>query len=570
MKFEILQQNIGTVLDWKKKKLLTVNEEYQRGAVWSQRQEKLLIDSILRGYPIPFFYFHFIRNVAPGLSSESFEIIDGQQRLNAIENFSNNKFKLFDPKKERITGLPKFLAEQPCEWGGKTFDSLPDELRKSFLSTSLQIAKIESENVNEVRELFVRLQAGLPLNSQEKRDAWPGDFSQFIIRTAGKHPLRIGHDFFSPRCLKVYDPKRGGTRQACAQMFMTFYNRREHGPYAFVEFSSPQLDEFYRHHLDFSSSVPGYHVERFNKILDILTRVITSKKRPPVRFHIAFHSILLVDALLDDFTPEWQVSLSRALDTFSARLAQATIESRKKLGSPGEYWTRYGALARTNSTSKSSIMIRHDFFVKEMTALLAPLNRKDPKRVFSLSERELLFFKSGQICAICGGNVDWIDAEAHHVTAHSQGGITSLENAALVHAKCHPRGPVGPKDTREFNVTSEIEVPGNEAGKKRINLDDLHRAGILENGAEFRFKVRERTHKANYVAGKGLIYSIGGTEHIAQSPSKALTHLTGVSRDGWRDWLVRQDGRVEFLNDLRERYQSILASEDNGAEDFED
>jgi len=196
MKSEPEEKSIADIIDLKKKRLLLVNEEYQRGSVWNTRQEKLLIDSILRGYPIPQFYFHFIETSAGGLTSKSFEIIDGQQRVNAIYKFANNGFRLFDPQKDKKTGLPKFICEQSCPWGGKTFESLPSELKGKFLQTPLRIARIESDNINEVRELFVRLQAGLPLNAQEKRDAWPGDFSQFIIKTAGKKPHVIGHDFF--------------------------------------------------------------------------------------------------------------------------------------------------------------------------------------------------------------------------------------------------------------------------------------------------------------------------------------------------------------------------------------
>ncbi len=50
---------VSEIIEFKKRGLLLVNEEYQRGCVWSLRQEKLLIDSILREYPIPKFYFHF-------------------------------------------------------------------------------------------------------------------------------------------------------------------------------------------------------------------------------------------------------------------------------------------------------------------------------------------------------------------------------------------------------------------------------------------------------------------------------------------------------------------------------
>jgi len=146
-----LETTVRKLMEWKKKRLLLVNDEYQRGAVWTLRQEKLLIDSIMRGYPIPQFYFHFIKTEAEGLRSESYEVIDGQQRINAMYKFFNNGFKLFHPKNDKKTGLPKFLCEQSCPWGGKTFEALSPQLKDKFLDTHLQVAQIQSDNVNEIR-----------------------------------------------------------------------------------------------------------------------------------------------------------------------------------------------------------------------------------------------------------------------------------------------------------------------------------------------------------------------------------------------------------------------------------
>lgn len=58
---------------------------------------------------------------------------------------------------------------------------------------------MREEHLNEVRDLFIRLQAGTPLTAQEKRDAWPGDFTLFVIRHAGKpkHPASNPKPFFS-------------------------------------------------------------------------------------------------------------------------------------------------------------------------------------------------------------------------------------------------------------------------------------------------------------------------------------------------------------------------------------
>jgi len=422
---------ITQIVQWKKKNLLLINEEYQRGAVWTNRQEKLLIDSIFRGYPIPLFYFHFIKNEEGGLSTQTYEIIDGQQRINAIYKFVNNGFRLFDPKRDR-TGLPRFLGQESCSWGGMTFEMLPQELKDKFLNTELHVNIIETENTNEVRELFVRLQSGLPLNAQEKRDAWPGELSKFIVNLAGKRPSVVGHPFWSELVYRGAE-KRGSLRQACAQAFMTFYSRHQYGPEAFCGLESKQIDEFYRHHLDFDPNAPGSMAQRFRRILDEAYDLLRDGKRPPLRVHAALHTILLIDSLLDQFSPEWKAKFPKALDNFLATLASASKDETN------EYWSQYGILARTGSTERESVYRRHEFFLKKMLESMLPLCRKDPKRDFSREERELLYFLRGKKCFICGAEVKWIDAEAHHNEPHFQGGPTSLDNAELVHRECHPR-----------------------------------------------------------------------------------------------------------------------------------
>lgn len=51
--------------------------DFQREEVWSDDRKRLLIDSILRGWHLPKFYF---RKTDDG----GFDCVDGQQRLSAI------------------------------------------------------------------------------------------------------------------------------------------------------------------------------------------------------------------------------------------------------------------------------------------------------------------------------------------------------------------------------------------------------------------------------------------------------------------------------------------------------
>ena len=61
--------------------------DWQRTKVWNVKKQQLLIDSILRGWRLPKFYF-----VAD--EAEQYEVVDGQQRLNAIFSFFGNELAL--------------------------------------------------------------------------------------------------------------------------------------------------------------------------------------------------------------------------------------------------------------------------------------------------------------------------------------------------------------------------------------------------------------------------------------------------------------------------------------------
>jgi len=211
--------------------MLYANPEYQRGKVWKPAQKKRLVDSVLRGYPIPLIYLHHISKEVDGARREDFEVIDGQQRINALHEFKEGAFKLFDPVvDEEEAQFPSFITQQPCEWGGKLFEELSPALQTQMLKTELSVMLIQTDAPNEARDLFIRLQAGMPLNSQEKRDAWPGYFTDFVLKVAGKPEITKypGHAFFNV-VMKAKEQDRGEFRQLAAQMIMLYLARRQSG-----------------------------------------------------------------------------------------------------------------------------------------------------------------------------------------------------------------------------------------------------------------------------------------------------------------------------------------------------
>ncbi len=61
--------------------------DWQRDKVWDNGKKQRLINTILRGWRLPKFYFVKV-------DDDEFEVVDGQQRLNAIFSFYDNELSL--------------------------------------------------------------------------------------------------------------------------------------------------------------------------------------------------------------------------------------------------------------------------------------------------------------------------------------------------------------------------------------------------------------------------------------------------------------------------------------------
>lgn len=129
---------------------------YQRGAVWNDGKQRLLIDSLLRKLDVPKLYLHAL----PGNAMYDYQIIDGQQRLNSIWAFASGQLTLH---------LEDDYVDAP--WYDKTYAQLAQQDRRRFSAFELIVAVVRDASDDDVRELFARLQMGDRLNPAELRNS---------------------------------------------------------------------------------------------------------------------------------------------------------------------------------------------------------------------------------------------------------------------------------------------------------------------------------------------------------------------------------------------------------------
>lgn len=80
---DVAQWKIKDFRDWAREGKLDLNPSYQRDIVWTNTESQMLIESILRGIPLP----SVILSQTTSNGRRSWQIVDGKQRLTAVLRF---------------------------------------------------------------------------------------------------------------------------------------------------------------------------------------------------------------------------------------------------------------------------------------------------------------------------------------------------------------------------------------------------------------------------------------------------------------------------------------------------
>lgn len=168
MKWESYSHPISDVKEWNDTDRLELSPEFQRNEVWSKAAQIMLIDTILRGIPIPKIY---IKSIVKDEKTYRV-VIDGQQRLTAILKFIKGEIVLDKPYNGPYLG--------------KAFNDLPEDTHNNFLRYKIDINEIFNPTEEEIRDLYSRVNKyTVQLNKQELRKAdFPGDFIRLSEKLA--------------------------------------------------------------------------------------------------------------------------------------------------------------------------------------------------------------------------------------------------------------------------------------------------------------------------------------------------------------------------------------------------
>lgn len=122
--------------------------DYQRDYKWDDKTLSRFIESILLDFPIPYIYIANVSAEDPELDGRV-EIIDGSQRIRALDYFVSGEVPLQDLKE--LKALEGFY-----------FDDLPSGRKRRFLRETLRFVELKGDvSESHRRDLFERINSGM-------------------------------------------------------------------------------------------------------------------------------------------------------------------------------------------------------------------------------------------------------------------------------------------------------------------------------------------------------------------------------------------------------------------------
>lgn len=196
-----------------RREMIDMAPPYQRrGRLWSRSDKAYLIDSIINGFDVPKLYMADFQlgDSSLNLARKPYAIIDGKQRLEAIFDFFDGNLVL--------NGDCVWKDDPRIKIGGLSLRDLKATysfIAERFETETIDVMSVRTTNVEDVNELFIRLNRSKPLTGAEIRNAMVG-YVPDVIRNVSRHP------FFSENI--KFSVSRAGDHNASAKIVLFEFN----------------------------------------------------------------------------------------------------------------------------------------------------------------------------------------------------------------------------------------------------------------------------------------------------------------------------------------------------------
>lgn len=152
--FDSRVYSVSDFLEWHQNDLLDLSPSFQRRGVWTKAAKSYLIDTIIRGRPMPKVL------ITQELSNQKTirTVVDGQQRLRTILEFVTDGFAI--------------LKAHNTEYGRMMYSNLPEPVQNQILSYAIGVDVLFNAKLDDLLDIFARINTySVALNTQEKLNA---------------------------------------------------------------------------------------------------------------------------------------------------------------------------------------------------------------------------------------------------------------------------------------------------------------------------------------------------------------------------------------------------------------
>jgi 5-methylcytosine-specific restriction endonuclease McrA len=373
---------------------LKPDPDWQRGYIWKLKDEQLLIDSILKGIPIPKIYL----TVEYDRSKQAnvYYAVDGQQRLAAVHRFLSNKF-------------PIKVDEKPL-----LFKELGQNLQQSITTYKFDGHYMEKFTQADITFLFQRLNTtGLKLTNMEE---WHNKFSGSNILKMASEIQKEHESFYIDTIYTEENIKRMLPLDDILDLCNCLYSGQVQSG------SKGDLHSFIDSKKDISPVESASLKSKYRKVITTVAEILPKQDLEASLYAKRTHFIslfLAVGLLIPKFYILTNVTqLKNDLLDFS-------------LNQPDEYRESVQGAIRQKAKREKRVKLVQGVISKHAKQL-------DGKRFFDEALKQKFWQKGGHACAICNKPINiYADATLDHIDPWAKGGRTIEANAQLAHIKCN-------------------------------------------------------------------------------------------------------------------------------------
>lgn len=398
-------------------KHLNLEPGFQRQSVWNERDRAMLIESILRNYPVPAIFLY--KREEDG--HLVFDVIDGKQRLESILMFMGAMRGQFETR----TQLPNSDSVERIGW------RLLKRRGLQHLITGYEIPVIEVDGeIGDIINVFVRINStGKALTRQEQRHA--RYYNSPFLKEAARLANRFNSYFLDTGIFSAGQLSRMKHVELMCELMLSLVQGD-------VLNKKTALDRVMA-----TSSFDGRQLGKASRMvtttLNRIRRMFPHLNTTRLRQVTDFYTLAI---LIGKFEQEELILTDRRRNRLAWDLLQAFVtqvdevrelQRKAKGAQSGQELYRDYLLTVSQMTDDVNQRRKREQILRGILESL--FTKRDSQRGFTAEQRRIIWNTSAnRTCSHAGCNrkLTWDDFTIDHINPHSKGGRSQLENAALM------------------------------------------------------------------------------------------------------------------------------------------